>query len=106
MRRIATLLLAAASVAAVLPSGARPAAVLAQSAPASPAPFRPLPNVRDAITRHTITVGGRRIAYTARAGSILLKDKDNEPTASMFYVAYTADGASARNRPVTFFWNG
>jgi carboxypeptidase C (cathepsin A) len=106
MRRIATLVLAAASVAAVLPSGARPAAVLAQSAPASPAPFRPLPNVHDAVTRHTIAVAGKRIAYTAHAGSILLKDKDNEPTASMFYVAYTADGASARNRPVTFFWNG
>ena len=24
----------------------------------------------------------------------------------MFYVAYTADGANARTRPVTFFWNG
>ncbi len=106
MRRIATLVLAAASVAALLPSGARPAAVLAQSAPASPVPFRPLPNVHDAVTRHTIAVGGKRIAYTAHAGSILLKDKDNEPTASMFYVAYTADGANARNRPVTFFWNG
>jgi carboxypeptidase C (cathepsin A) len=62
--------------------------------------------VHDAVTRHAITVGGRRIAYTARAGSLLLRDKDNEPTASVFYVAYTADGTNARNRPVTFFWNG
>ncbi|HEX3464819.1 MAG TPA: hypothetical protein VHS78_12300 [Candidatus Elarobacter sp.] len=104
MRGIATLALAAACLAA-----AQPSAVVAQTAPAaavSPAPFRPLPNVHDAVTKHTITLGGRRIAYTARAGSLLLKDKDNEPTASVFYVAYTADGASARTRPVTFFWNG
>ena len=101
MRRIATLVLASACLAAALPSAA-----LAQSAPASPAPFRPLPNVHDSVTRHAIAVGGHRIAYTARAGSLLLKDKDNEPTASMFYVAYTADGAQQRTRPVTFFWNG
>ncbi len=82
------------------------AAANAQAAP-SPAPsFRPVPGVKDAVTRHTIAIGGRRIAYTARAGAILLRDAEHEPTASMFYVAYTADNADARKRPVTFFWNG
>ena len=94
--------LAAVLAASVL--GAMPLAASAQAA--SPAPFRPLPNVRDSVTRGSVTVGGKRIAYTARAGTILLKDKDNEPTASMFYVAYTADRADARSRPVTFLWNG
>jgi len=84
---------------------AMPCAASAQTAP-SPAPFRPLPNVHDSVTHHTIAAGGRRIAYTARAGTILLKDKDNEPAASMFYVAYTADRGDARTRPVTFLWNG
>ncbi|HEY0395522.1 MAG TPA: hypothetical protein VGD01_13575 [Candidatus Elarobacter sp.] len=99
MRAFTQLVLAAA-----LALGALPAVASAQAA--SPAPFRPLPNVHDSVTHRTITVGGRRIAYTARAGSILLKNDDNEPTASMFYVAYTADHAPGRTRPVTFFWNG
>ena len=100
MRLVTALALAAACAAVAFPAAAR-----AQAAP-SPAPFRPLPNVKDSLTHRTVAVGGRRIAYTARAGSILLKDKDNEPTASMFYVAYTADHGDARTRPVTFFWNG
>ena len=28
------------------------------------------------------------------------------PTASVFYTAYTRDGAAASSRPVTFFYNG
>ena len=85
------------------------AAVAPATAQTSPAPapsFRPVPGVKDAITHHTISIGGRRIAYTARAGTILLRDGEHEPTASMFYVAYTADNAAPRTRPVTFFWNG
>jgi carboxypeptidase C (cathepsin A) len=100
MRALGTLLLGAALALALSPALAG-----AQAAP-SPAPFRPLPNVKDSVTHRSIALGGRRIAYTAHAGSILLRDKDNEPTASMFYVAYTADGAPQRTRPVTFFWNG
>ncbi|HEV2737987.1 MAG TPA: hypothetical protein VGU66_05340 [Candidatus Elarobacter sp.] len=103
MRRSLLALILAASFATAAPLRAN-----AQAAPvATPAPvFHPVPGVKDAVTHHTLAVGGRRIAYTARAGSVLLKDANNDPTASMFYVAYTADGASARTRPVTFFWNG
>jgi carboxypeptidase C (cathepsin A) len=100
MRAIARLVLAAGFALISIPSTAA-----AQTSP-SPAPFRPLPNVHDSVTHRTIVAGGRRITYIARAGTILLKDKDNDPAASMFYVAYTADGTAARTRPVTFFWNG
>lgn len=58
----------------------------------------------DAVTQHTIVLGGRRIAYTARAGLILLRDADRKPLATMFYTAFTA--GDARTRPVTFFYNG
>ncbi|HEY0383932.1 MAG TPA: hypothetical protein VGC72_17195 [Candidatus Elarobacter sp.] len=103
MRRSLLALMLVASFAAGAPVRAN-----AQAAPApSPTPaFRPVPGVKDAVTRHTLALGGRRIAYTARAGTILLKDANNDPTASVFYVAYTADGANARTRPVTFVWNG
>ena len=55
------------------------------------------------VTRHTATIGGRPLAYTATAGTLTIRDDEGKPTASMFYVAYTVPGA---NRPVTFLYNG
>lgn len=46
------------------------------------------------------------IGYTATAGTLTIRDDKGQPTASVFYTAYTADGASRRARPVTFFYNG
>ncbi|MDB5463910.1 MAG: peptidase, partial [Phenylobacterium sp.] len=58
-------------------------------------------------TRHSVTVGGRTIPYTATAGTLTLRDDDGKPIASMFYVAYTADRAKGEaDRPVTFLYNG
>jgi carboxypeptidase C (cathepsin A) len=57
-------------------------------------------------SRHTVTVGGKTIPYTATAGTLTLRDDDGKPIASMFYVAYTADGPKDPNRPVTFLYNG
>ena len=64
-----------------------------------------LPNVPDAVTHHSIVLGGKTIAYTARAGTITLRDDEQRPLATMFYTAYTVEG-SARTRPVTFLYNG
>jgi len=57
-------------------------------------------------TRHTATIGGRTISYTATAGTLTIRDDDGKPTASMFYVAYTAGEGKGSNRPVTFLYNG
>jgi carboxypeptidase C (cathepsin A) len=58
-------------------------------------------------SHHSITVGGKTISYTATAGTLTLRDDDGKPTASMFYVAYVADGAKGgAPRPVTFLYNG
>ncbi len=54
-------------------------------------------------SRHTATIGGRSIAYTATAGTVTIRDDDGKPTASMFYVAYTT---GEPGRPVTFLYNG
>jgi len=60
-----------------------------------------------AVTRHTLTLGGRTLAYTATAGHLIARHVDTgDAQASLFYVAYTLDGASAVARPVTFFYNG
>ena len=60
----------------------------------------------DAVTHHTIVLGGKALAYTARAGTIALRDEDEHATAQVFYVAYTLDSATPDQRPVTFFYNG
>ncbi len=66
----------------------------------------PGPNAPDAVTQHTIALGGRTYAYTARAGTIALENDKGETTCRMFYTAFTVDGADPRTRPVTFFYNG
>lgn len=58
------------------------------------------------VTHGSVTVNGQTIRYTATAGSTILKDDKGAPTASMFYIAYTKDGAKADKRPVTFAYNG
>jgi carboxypeptidase C (cathepsin A) len=58
-------------------------------------------------TKHEITIGGRNIAYTATAGTLVLKKDDAKPWANMFYVAYTRDDVQdANTRPITFSFNG
>jgi carboxypeptidase C (cathepsin A) len=71
----------------------------------TPKPYIP-PATPDAVSQHVNHVNGQAIAYAARAGTIDLRNDDNQLTARMFYVAYTKDGADANHRPITFFYNG
>ncbi len=64
----------------------------------------PIQEIRK-VTRHTATIGGRPIPYTATAGTLTIRDDEGKPTASMFYVAYAVEGSGSR-RPVTFLYNG
>jgi carboxypeptidase C (cathepsin A) len=66
----------------------------------------PVPPETTSVTKHDLTLGGQVIHYTATAGNLLIRDDQDRPEASMFYVAYTQDGADAGTRPVTFFFNG
>ncbi|HET6276215.1 MAG TPA: hypothetical protein VFE16_09835 [Candidatus Cybelea sp.] len=84
------------------------AAILLGAAPppAAAPKEEPGPVAHDAVTQHTITLGGKVYPYTARAGTIALEDAKGDPTCRIFYTAFTADGADPRTRPVTFFYNG
>ncbi len=67
----------------------------------------PKPEEKIVTTRHRVTVGGTEIPYTATAGTLLLKEEDGRPRASVFFVAYTRDGVKdVAGRPVTFTFNG
>lgn len=59
-----------------------------------------------AVTHHSIRLDGHTIRYTATAGNLILKDDKGKPTASVFYIAFTKDGAASDKRPVTFAYNG
>jgi carboxypeptidase C (cathepsin A) len=83
----------------------------ASTAPVSPAnaekPLVPIPPVKSSVTEHEISLGGKAIPYTATAGNLLIGGEDEQPNASVFYVAYTQSGVTdPRTRPVTFLYNG
>ena len=81
------------------------AALLLAAAPDPKPPYVP-PAPVDSVTHAVAHVNGQAIPYTARAGMITLRNDKDQLTARMFYTAFTKDGADAKNRPVTFFYNG
>jgi carboxypeptidase C (cathepsin A) len=59
------------------------------------------------VTYGSVTVEGTRINYKAVAGTLILRNAEDTPTASIFYVAYFKnDEKDPSQRPVTFLYNG
>ncbi|NEK38952.1 S10 family peptidase [Rhizobium leguminosarum] len=59
----------------------------------------------DSVTEHALTIGDRKLAYTATAGTLDLFGQDGAQTGAIFYTAYVArDGGP--DRPLTFAFNG
>ena len=61
---------------------------------------------RQSESEGSVAIGGKRIDYKAIAGTILLDDKKDQPTASIFYAAYFRKGVESGHRPITFLYNG
>jgi carboxypeptidase C (cathepsin A) len=66
----------------------------------------PIPPEHPVVTHHELTLAGKTLKYTASAGNLLIRDEEDKPYGSMFYVAYTLDGADPATRPVSFLYNG
>jgi carboxypeptidase C (cathepsin A) len=99
---LACLLLLAAPALAQAPDAAKPDAETKADAKQAKTPEE-----KSSVTRHTMTLDGRKLPYTATAGNLLLKDDDGTVKASVFYIAYTLDGVKEPGgRPVTFTFNG
>lgn len=105
------------SVARLLTLLAIGAALVPAPAPAKPAATPPAaPKKTDAgkywatpqtvASRGEISVDGKRIQYTATAGTLILRDKQGKATGEMFYVAYFKKGGDAARRPIAFLYNG
>ncbi len=70
-----------------------------------------IPEESTAITKHWIELGGKKLNYTVTAGTIILKeeneDEGEKPKATIFYIAYTLDDVQEpSSRPITFSFNG
>jgi carboxypeptidase C (cathepsin A) len=64
------------------------------------------PKAESSVTQHRIVLGGKTLDYTATAGTLIVRDDDDKPIASIGYVAYTRAGARPGARPITFAFNG
>jgi carboxypeptidase C (cathepsin A) len=69
-------------------------------------PAKPPPVERRSVTKHAVEIAGETVEYTATAGTLFLRDEEDEPRASVFYVAYTREGVDPATRPITFAFNG
>src|SRR5271155_1312249 len=89
-----------------------PFSLLAQDKDAKPADkpadaAAPAPKEESSVTEHSIKIGGQTIPYKATAATILLKNEKEEPTALIYYTAYTrSDAKDASQRPISFVYNG
>ncbi len=66
----------------------------------------PVPPEKPSVTHHEMTLNGKALKYTATAGTLVIRDEDDKPYGSIFYVAYTLDGTESKSRPVSFLYNG
>ena len=58
-----------------------------------------------AVTRHSIKLSGVDVPYTAKAGSLPLRDAKGKTAAKIFFVAYLREPQDP-SRPITFVFNG
>ncbi len=66
-----------------------------------------IPDPKVFTSDHSFKLRGQTIKYKTTAGETYLRDGKDEPTASIFSVAYIRDGLSdPTTRPVTFIFNG
>src|SRR5271169_6455241 len=67
----------------------------------------PAPKEESSVTDHSIKIAGQTIPYKATAGTILLKNEKDEPSALIYYTAYTrSDSKDLSQRALAFLYNG
>lgn len=77
------------------------------SAVTAAAQERALPADETVVTRHEVTIKGKRIAYTATAGTQPVWNAAGKPVAALFYTYYErSDIGDKASRPIIFSFNG
>jgi len=66
-----------------------------------------VPKSEQSVTQHKIVIGGSAINYSATAGTLIVRNTQDQPYASMGYTAYKkSEVADPSRRPITFAYNG
>ncbi len=69
--------------------------------------WRRLPEAASSATQHHFAASGKSFDYTATAGTLIVRDDEDKPVASIGYVAYTRHpGKEGGDRPIMFAFNG
>jgi carboxypeptidase C (cathepsin A) len=59
------------------------------------------------VTHHAVRIDGQPVAYTATAGTLVLRDDSEKPLAGFFYVFYARDSVNdLAKRPIIYSFNG
>lgn len=69
------------------------------------APTKNDPDAVVSTTKQSVKIDGVTIPLTAKAGTMKLRDENNEPIALFGFTSYTKDGATTK-RPIVFAYNG
>ena len=61
------------------------------------------PKEQSSVTTHHFSAGGKTFEYLATAGTLVIRDDEDKPTANIGYVAYVRkDVKDAGQRPIMF----
>ena len=87
------------------------AAEEAMDGPSNPSAEKnaPPPKAEDHLvtTQHHAMIGGQDVRYTVTAGTLILRDEEGKPKASIFFTSYARDGVKdLARRPITYTFNG
>jgi carboxypeptidase C (cathepsin A) len=64
------------------------------------------PEAKIFTSEHDIDIGGKRLSYTATAGTMILRDKEGKAIAEYGHTSYVKKGVNPATRPIMFAWNG
>jgi carboxypeptidase C (cathepsin A) len=103
---LASIYLSPAAPAQETKSSAQPPAAGAEPHKDADKDAAAIPPEKPVATHHELKLDGKTLKYTATAGTLIIRDEEDKPYGSIFYVAYTLDGAEAQSRPVSFLYNG
>jgi carboxypeptidase C (cathepsin A) len=65
-----------------------------------------IPEAMSFVSNDVIKINGQTIEYTATAGTLMMKDKDDKPIALFGYTSYVKKGGDRNKRPILFAYNG
>ncbi len=66
---------------------------------------KPTPEPKVSVTKHSVTIGGQVIDLDTKAGTMLLRDENNESIALFGFTSYRKSDGDA-TRPIMFAYNG